>query len=140
LKHHSELIDTEFVKAFENCSLDPELFNHEAHLRIAWIHINKYGDEEAIQMVSKQLIAYVTHIGASDKFNKTLTVAAVKTVSHFKKKSESDTFSGFIGEFPRLKDNFRELMAFHYKMDIYNSPSAKQTFLEPDLMPFEEED
>ena len=75
MKHHLDLSDIEFERAFEKCSLDPELFSHEAHLRLAWIHIRKEGCEKAVDIVSKQIVAYVGFLGAEDKFNKTLTVA-----------------------------------------------------------------
>ena len=40
-------------------------------------------------------------------------------------------------EFPRLKNNFRELISSHYGFDIYNSEKAKMKYLEPDLLPFD---
>ena len=40
-------------------------------------------------------------------------------------------------EFPRLKNNFTELMSCHYGFDIYNSEKAKMKFMEPDLLPFD---
>ncbi|HEV7230440.1 MAG TPA: hypothetical protein VGO45_03865 [Bacteroidia bacterium] len=136
MKNHFELSDTEFEKAFSNCSLNPELFSHEAHLRLAWIHICNLDCEKAVDKVCEQLMAYVSFLGVKDKFNKTLTVAAVRAVNHFMGKSCSDNFRDFMAEFPRLKNNFRELMAFHYRMDIYNSSEAKENYLEPDLLPF----
>jgi hypothetical protein len=40
---HFSLTDIEFENQFENGTLKPELFSHEAHVRLAWIHIKKYG-------------------------------------------------------------------------------------------------
>jgi hypothetical protein len=76
------------------------------------------------------------YIGAADKYNKTLTIAGIKAVNHFIKRSQSHNFYDFIHEFPRLKNNFRELMRAHYSQDIFTLPSAKRKFLEPDLLPF----
>ena len=137
MENHFNLTDSEFERQFEHCELDPSIFSHEAHLRLAWIHITKYGIEKALSNIQLQLQKYVRHIGAEDKYNKTLTVAATKAVYHFILKSESDSFEGFITEFPRLKTNFRELMGFHYGIDIFNSEKAKKVFMEPDLLPFD---
>lgn len=134
---HFKLSDTEFEEQFKNCELNPSIFSHEAHLRLVWIHINNYGVGEAIKNVQLQLQNFVTHIGAKDKYNATLTIAAVKAVNHFMLKSKSSNFEDFIQEFPRLKYNFKDLMAFHYGIDIYNSKEAKAMYLEPDLLPFE---
>ncbi|MEL6917758.1 MAG: hypothetical protein AAFO99_08515, partial [Bacteroidota bacterium] len=74
--------------------------------------------------------------GASDKFNKTVTIAATKAVYHFAQKSNTANFDGFIKEFPRLQHNFKDLMKAHYKIDIFTLERAKRIFLEPDLLPF----
>jgi len=137
MEQHFNLTDTEFEQQFENCTLNPEIFSHEAHLRLAWIHIRKYGLETAIQNVSRQLIEFVDSVGARNKYNHTLTIAAIKAVSHFINRSSSDNFMDFIEEFPRLKFNFIDLINIHYKTDIFNSDKAKQEFIEPDLVPFD---
>jgi hypothetical protein len=136
MNSHFEINDELFETQFQNCELDPALFNHEAHLRLAWIHITKYGADKAIENITRQLFSFVVSLGAIDKYNKTLTVAAIKAVNHFICKSGTDNFYDFIQEFPRLRYNFRELMGFHYQVDIFNSEIAKQNYLEPDLLPF----
>lgn len=136
MEEHLYLSDAAFESQFEQCQLSPALFSHEAHLRLAWIHIRKYGIKKATENVQAQLLGFVTHVGAHDKYNITLTVAAVKAVAHFMAKSNADTFADFIVVFPQLKYNFKELMACHYSFDIFSSEEAKIAFLEPDLIPF----
>jgi hypothetical protein len=134
---HLDLSDNEFEKQFINCELSPDIFSHEAHLRLAWINIKKYGIMKAETNIQRQLRKYVTSVGAESKYNTTLTLAASKAVHHFMLKSESNDFQEFMIEFPRLKNNFRELMSCHYGFDIYNSEKAKMKFVEPDLLPFD---
>ena len=121
MEKHFELSDSEFKEQFINCELNPEIFTHEAHLRLAWIYIKKYGIEQAETSIPRQLREYVKSVGAENKYNTTLTLAAIKAVYHFILKSDANSFREFIIEFPRLKNNFRELMACHYGVDIYNS-------------------
>ncbi len=137
MKSHFELSDTQFEQQFKACKLDPTLFSHEAHLRLAYIHIGKYGHDQAIKNICGQLVAFVTHLGANDKYNTTLTVAAVKAVYHFMLKSKTTEFKRFIAEFPQLKYDFKGLMQSHYDFDIFNSQKAKKTLLEPNLLPFD---
>jgi hypothetical protein len=134
---HFDLSDLDFETQFADGLLNPAWFSHEAHLRLAWIHIDKYGVENAIENICRQLVSFVTAFGASDKYNKTLTVAAIRAVYHFKLKSKSDNFQGFIIEFPRLRYNFRQLIECHYATDIFKSQRAKQEYLEPELLPFD---
>ena len=136
MKDHYQLTNEEFESQFSNCTLDSSIFNHEAHIRLAWIHIDKYGIEQALINVDSQLYSYVCSLGAEDKYNKTVTIAAVKAVYHFMQKSNSNNFKDFILEHPRLKTNFKELLDKHYSIDIFNSDIAKSSFLEPNLLPF----
>ena len=137
MKSHFELDDTAFELQFENSSLDSHLFTHEAHLRLAWIHISKYGLENAITNITSQLKQYTRQLGAAGKYNETVTVAAIRAVHYFMSKSVSDSFEDFISNNSRLKTAFRELLSYHYTTDIFNSEIAKKTFLEPELLTFE---
>ncbi|WP_410486871.1 hypothetical protein [Spongiivirga sp. MCCC 1A20706] len=137
MEKHFELTNSEFEQQFNTCELHPSYFTHEAHLRLAWINISKYGIEQAIKNIQRQLIIFVEYAGAKDKYNMTLTIAATKAVYHFMLKSGSATFKDFMEEFPRLKTNFKDLMACHYGFDIYHAEKAKKEFLEPDLVPFD---
>ena len=137
MEKHFQLSDSEFEQQFIKCKLDPSDFTHEAHLRLAWININRYGIEKAEKNVDAQLKAFAEFLGVKNKYNKTLTIAALKAVNHFYMKSRTDNFKDFINEFPRLKTNFKDLMACHYGFDIYNSDIAKKEFLAPDLLSFD---
>ena len=137
MEKHYNLSDLEFEQQFVDCKLDPAIFSHEAHLRLAWININRYGMEQAEKNIQKQLQHFVESVGAKDKYNTTLTIAAIKAVGYFKEKSKADNFKDFIEEFPQLKNNFKALIGSHYSFDIFNSNKAKTTFLEPDLIPFD---
>ncbi len=137
MEHHYQLSDNEFEKSFSQKTLNPKWFSHEAHLRLAWIHIRKYGFEKATVNLCNQIEAFAQNLGANDKFNKTLTIAAVSAVYHFIKKSHVVDFQQFIKEEPRLKNQFSDLMKAHYSLDILKSERAKREFLAPDLIPFD---
>lgn len=137
LNNHTTLSDKELKNRFAACNLDPKIFNHEAHLRLTWIYLRSYAVETAIEKIRFQLFRYVHVLGASEKYNETLTIAAIKAVHHFMLKSKSNNFRDFISEFPRLKSHFKELMQAHYSVDIFNSPEAKTTYLQPDVLPFD---
>jgi hypothetical protein len=131
-----KLSDKDFEEQFEKSVLDPAIFSHEAHLRLAWIYINKYGLNKALGYIPTQIQNYVQKLGATDKYNHTLTIASIKVVNHFICKSRSVDFAEFILEFPRLKYNFKDLLDCHYSFDIFSSKNAKKRYLEPDLLTF----
>lgn len=136
MEAHHQLTNAEFEQQFATCQLDSSLFSHEAHLRLAWIHIQQYGQQQAEINIQKQLQDFVASLGATDKYHATLTVAAVRIVGHFIKNSSAETFSQFMEEYPRLKTAFKGLVEQHYSFDIFSSDAARSSFVEPDLVAF----
>lgn len=137
MEKHFTLTDEQFELQFQDATLEPQLFTHEAHIRLAWIHLDQYGVEQAIQNVTSQLKNYVKVLGASDKYNETLTIAAIKAVHHFYLRSPKGSFQDFILINHRLKENFKELMYAHYSTHILSSEYAKMYYIEPELIPFD---
>jgi len=112
MENHFDLNDLEFEQQFASRVLAPRLFNHEAHLRLAWIHISKYGIDKAVENIRTQLQNFVGINGAADKYSETVTIAAVRAVDHFMRKSTTNNFKDFIMENHRLKFQFKELLSF----------------------------
>ncbi|TDH26807.1 hypothetical protein EXU57_08325 [Segetibacter sp. 3557_3] len=134
---HYQLPDDVLIDSIKDCSLDPAVFTHEAHLRLAWLQIQHHGIDQAIVNVCLGLKQFVLALGAEDKYNETLTVSAVRAVYHFMLKSPATDFRQFITENNRLKQNFPELMGKHYSENIFVAERAKKVYLEPDLLPFD---
>ncbi|MBX2961140.1 MAG: hypothetical protein KF687_01435 [Cyclobacteriaceae bacterium] len=129
--------DLEFAESFAAGALNPSDFDHKAHLRLAWIHISQYGVEKAIAAICDQIRAFAAANGAKDKYNKTVTVAAIRAVYHFMLRSNTTDFESFIQENPRLMYNFKELLNHHYSTNIFTSALAKREYLQPELLPFD---
>ncbi len=135
---HRQLSDIEFEEQFESCTLEPTFFTHEAHMRLAWIHIKKYGGPAACENICNQIKRFDIVHDKGEKYNKTVTIAAVKIVQHFMSKSEVATFPEFIELYPRLTKNFMQLVRSHYGTDIFSDPVAKTTYIQPNLLPFQD--
>ena len=133
------LSDSEFAQQFEVCTLNPTLFTHEAHLRLAWIHVKQYGVVEAVQHICPQIAGYDRVFGDGTKYHQTVTIASLQVIDHFIRKSKSATFADFMIEFPRLRTHFREILAQHYSIDIFKDARAKTQYIEPDTLPFDRE-
>lgn len=136
MKSHYDLSDQAYVQKFAEGRFPARLFSHEAHLRLAWIHLKAHGLETAIAHMREQIRAFAVRCKVPEKYNDTVTVAAVRAIHHFDQRSEAEDFPTFLAEFPHLGTHFRELLAQHYSMDIFRSPAAKSNYLEPDLQPF----
>lgn len=137
METHTLLNDTDFIREIVHGVLPPHLFTHEAHLRLAWIHLRASPPTEAIDTVNQQVRGYVDALGVSHKYKHTLTTAAVLIVHHFMKLFVSNSFKALIDQFPQLSHSFNELIARHYSTDIWELPLAKTSYLKPDLLSFD---
>ena len=123
---HIKLNDNEFLKQIENCSLKPELFSHEAQLRLSWILINKYGLEVANLKACKIKEQFYKKALNSNKFNLPLTKAYTEILHYFMEKSSTKNFNNLLMEFPRLKHDFKKLVKTHYGFDILKKHRNKE--------------
>ncbi len=135
---HYQLSDESFITQFQSAALDPSLFNHEAHLRIAWLFVQRHRKAEAVELIAKTLKSYVASLGVSHKYHETLTKAAVEAVAHFDRKSEYHSFKEFIDANPQLMTNFKNLINSHYSFDVFESEEARKKYVGPDIEPFED--
>ncbi|NND08896.1 MAG: hypothetical protein HKN87_21195 [Saprospiraceae bacterium] len=136
-ENHFALLHFDFEQQFMHRQLPAQDFIHLAHLRLACLRICRDGIEQALPKIPEHLEAYCEAKDAANKFNLTLTVAAIKTVYHIVLKSQAKDFAGFIAKYPQLHNNFKTLIGHHYGSDIFNSVEAKTRALEPDLLPYD---
>lgn len=137
MKTHRSLSNDQFLHQLRSATLDAACFDHEAHLRLAWLQLTHHEKDAAIAETCKIIQHYVAVLGALDKFNKTLTIAAVEAVSHFMNRAATNSFEDFILKSPELMTNFKGLLQTHYSFDIFSSRSAKNSYIAPDLLPFD---
>lgn len=131
---HYSLSDRKYIEEFETCKLDPEWFTHEAHLRLAYLYINKFGVKRAAVKLCEGISKFDSIFGSGDKFHRTITVASVGVLYHFMQKSSSADFRSLIKEFPVLIDDFRSLLLSHYSTRLINSSKSKEEYQLPDLL------
>lgn len=110
MQYHYILTDRQLEVNFEHCLLHPKFFTHEAHLRLAWIHIRKYGVAQAILNLCDQISQFDRVFGTNMKYNASMTIASVKLIGQYMEQSYCSEFKEFIGKFPELMFNFKELL------------------------------
>lgn len=128
------MTDSTFLTQFRNLSLQPELFTHKAHIRLAWLQINLNGLEAAIKNCCNQISAFASFHGDDQKFNETITTASVYAVNHFMK--DESSFEEFIEKNPQLLSDLKTLINSHYSYDIFAAENTRELFIEPDVQPF----
>ncbi len=134
LSHESPEGDRNFRLAFEACTVAPSQFNHEAHVRLAYIYLTESDADVAVQKMRDALLKFLEHNSIPrSKFHETLTRAWVLAVRHFMNRSTSTSAADFIAKNPELLDT--KIMLTHYSASVLFSPDARASFVEPDLDP-----
>lgn len=132
--HKPSEADRSFRLAFEACTVAPSQFNHEAHVRLAYVYLAEYDADSAVQKMRDALLNFLEHNSTPrSKFHETLTRAWVLAVRHFLNRSTSTSAADFISKNPELLDS--KIMLTHYSASVLFSAEARASFVEPDLDP-----
>lgn len=129
--------DEKFEDEFRKCIFPNELFDHKAHLRLAWIHIHKYGVEQAINNLTIQIKNFANSLGQDQIYHETVTIVAIRIVNAFMNKNHGCSFDKLIDSYPELLYDFRGLVSSHYSFDIFNLDESRTEYVEPDLLAFD---
>ena len=82
--------DRNFRSAFEACTSTPSQFDHQAHVRLAYVYLVECDVEAAVQRMRAALLTFLERNDIPrSKFHETITRAWVLAVRHFMNRSTS---------------------------------------------------
>lgn len=133
---HRKLSDAEFESTFADKTFRPGWFTHEAHLRLAYIHITKYGYATALAHLRDQIKSFAENLGIYDKYHDTVTITAVLMTAEAMDNSDETDFLKLIEGSGAYLLNFKELLKKHYSYDLFKDQRSRDHWVAPDLKPF----
>lgn len=122
----------EFVQAMEKLRFPIGKFNHEAHIRLAWIYLQKYQFLEGMIAFRDTLKRFAAHHGAAEKYSETITLIFVLLVHDRMALSPCQDWPSFQESNPDLFGGWRALLSKLYDQKILDLPSVKKQFHLPD--------
>jgi hypothetical protein len=125
--------DDAFLDAFERGALHQHGFGHRDHLRMAWLYLRRYGQDEALHRAQSGLRALAALHGHAERYSATRTAVWVALVSHHLKEAPNLGFEAFLGRFPGLLDG--RLLDAHYSPELLASVGSRTRWVEPDRLP-----
>jgi len=129
--HHRHLSDREFIGQLESGLMDPCLFNHEAHIRLAWLYLTTTDFETGLKCISKAIRRLDDQHSSGTKYHHTITVAFSLRIYLLIQEKRTNSWKQFIEANPEL--NFpKKLLRQHYSEEILYSDIARRTFITPD--------
>ena len=123
-----------FLAAFLDCSLPAEQFDHRAHVRVAWLLLERYPLEEAVERICSGIQRYAAHLGATEKYHRTLSEAITRLMAHGGAGS-SMSWEHFLVANAELLSVVRGMVEKYYSPERLASIEAKRHFVPPDRQP-----
>lgn len=130
--------DDEHLQRFEDHTLPIELWNHRAHLKVAYLYLQRFSFEDTLRRLQTGIRAYNAAKGIKDTptggYHETMTQAWLHlvhtTLCQFGPAENADAFFDAQSQL----SGKRALLLF-YSRDRIMSPEAKASFVSPDLTP-----
>lgn len=99
------MTDAELLRRFEDSSLSGDDFTHPRHVRVAWLYLETYHRDEALERMADGLRRLVTCLGKPDKFDYSLTRAWIDKIDAARTSHpEARSFEELIAACPSLLD------------------------------------
>jgi N-formylglutamate deformylase len=130
-----DFTDEAFLEAFLACRLPSSAFNHRNHLRVAWIHLQRFPLDEAIERTCAGIARYAAHLGVPQRYHRTMTEALIRLMARAGACDPSLSFEGFLVRAPAFSGDCRILVAAHYSPELLACSNARERFLSPDRLP-----
>jgi hypothetical protein len=119
------------IEAFENGSIDPDTFDHEAHIHVAWLYLERFELPDAIGKFDAALRRLTLRLGIPRKYHATITWFFLLLISERRAASPGADWRLFRC---RNEDIFSggDILRRHYTTEVLASDRARRTFVLPD--------
>lgn len=127
--------DEEFLQMFEQCSLDGKCWTHVAHVRMAWLQMERSSSfEEALERIRNGIVAFNSSV-QSVGYHETITVAFARLIHHKRQTEPTKTWQEFIVKHSDLVSKENPILHSYYSPEALKAQDAREKFVEPDLNP-----
>jgi hypothetical protein len=129
--------DGGLMAAFEKGLLQPEWWNHRAHVRVAFAYARQCDLNAALAQMRAGLLAlnaaHAVPDSADRGYHETITVAFMRLIHAACRNQTFASSAEFCDRHPELMK--KDALFHYYSRERLTSPEAKAAFVEPDLAP-----
>jgi hypothetical protein len=124
------VIDGEFIRALEGCTLAEEEFDHAGHVRAAYLYLQSGDFVESLGRMRRAIRNYAGSLGKPDRYHETITVAYVALIQQvLYERGGGGSWSEFARAAPELFE--RDLLLKFYSRAELESELARRIFVLP---------
>ena len=127
--------DSEWMEAFESCTLPNDSFHHADHVRMAFLYLEKYPPLEALARFSSALARFATAQGKPNLYHETITWAFLLLIrERIARSNRLQTWAEFSAANRDLLRWEDSILKKYYRPETLTSALAKSVFLFPDKL------
>ena len=127
--------DATTIEAFEAATIDPDLFDHEAHIYVAWSYVQKYEIKDAIARFCSALRRLTIKLGIESKYHETITWFFIILIAERMSTRQSDDWHSFKRQNRDLFAAGPSIVGRYYSRERLHADLARRQFLLPDRLP-----
>lgn len=119
------------IEAFESGSIDAEAFDHESHVYIAWLYLERYSLTEAIARFAAAIKQITESLGQVDKYHETITWFFVLLIAERRSMAGACDWLQFRHRNKDVCANPGAILNQYYSQDALASTQARRSFMLP---------
>ena len=123
------------LDAFEQGLIDPDAFDHEAHVYVAWLYVERFALLEAIEKFDAALRRLTASLGIPGKYHATITWFFILLIAERRAAEPGADWYRFRHSNDDIVSDGK-LLQRYYNEETLASDRARQSFVLPDRANF----
>jgi hypothetical protein len=123
------------VTAFEDGDIDPDQFDHEAHIYAAWLYVRAFPAGDAADRFVAALKRLTLKLGIPGKYHDTITRFFLALIAERRERAPDADWTEFRNANRDLFDRSANVLTRYYSPGRLDTEAAKRSFVLPDRSP-----
>ena len=121
------------VEAFERGEIDPDTFDHEAHVYLAWRYLERFPLPTALEKFDAALRRLTAKLGIAGKYHATITWFFLLLIAERRSEDPGSDWQRFRQQNADLIED-KGILQLYYSRQVLASDRARQSFVLPDRL------
>lgn len=122
------------IESLESAAIDAEAFDHEAHIYVGWLYLERYPLAEAIEQFTGALRRLTRKLGVPGKYHETISWFFLLLIEERRSVSARNDWFAFRRANNDLFCRDDNIIERYYSKELISSDRARQSFVLPDRL------